>query len=218
MGEKLCFRCGKMKVLEAFYPRSDRPGERWSHCKECVSHRRKAVRAARPPGTSERTPTQQSWSAMVQRCTNPKRSCYAIYGGRGICICERWRIFTNFLADMGERPAGTVIDRIDPDGNYEPSNCRWLDSEESARNTRVSARRDRDCAEVRKLILSGICLCEAARRVAQINGGNAETLRHVYRNRRVAGRISDASACSPVPPAPASPPPRQASLFPSEAA
>jgi hypothetical protein len=62
---------------------------------------------------------------MVERCTNPGHVSYARYGGRGVTVCDRWRTFANFAEDMGERPAGFSIDRINPDGHYEPSNCRW---------------------------------------------------------------------------------------------
>lgn len=73
---------------------------------------------------------------MRARCGYAKHPAYAHYGGRGISVCERWKEFVNFLADMGEKPAGMSIDRIDVDGNYEPSNCRWATSKQQARNQR----------------------------------------------------------------------------------
>ena len=73
---------------------------------------------------------------MTQRCYNPNHPAYANYGGRGICVCERWHSFVNFLVDMGEPPPGLTIERKENDGNYELGNCKWATRSEQRRNQR----------------------------------------------------------------------------------
>ena len=85
-------------------------------------------------GTS--SPTYSIWAGMIGRCENPKDRSFPDYGGRGITVCARWRLFENFLADMGERPRGRSLDRIDNMRGYEPSNCRWATATQQANNTR----------------------------------------------------------------------------------
>ena len=111
------------------------------------------------------TPIYLVWNAMVNRCTNPNVDCYHRYGGRGITVCERWRTFANFYADMGDRPKGHTLERKDNDRGYEPDNVVWLPLEKQAQN-----RRDTVYIEVNG---ERVCLAEASRRT----GVRAETIR-----------------------------------------
>lgn len=82
------------------------------------------------------TPTHNSWRRMIYRCRHKSHIAYRYYGGRGIRVCERWSKFVNFLEDMGPRPEGTTLDRIDSNGDYEPGNVRWATPPDQAKNRR----------------------------------------------------------------------------------
>lgn len=85
------------------------------------------------------SPTYKSWSAMKDRCYGKSHSEYKRYGALGIVVCDRWKnSFENFVADMGCRPQSMSLERKDPKGNYEPSNCKWADAYEQANNKRGS--------------------------------------------------------------------------------
>lgn len=88
--------------------------------------------------TDGATREYESWCGMLARCLNPRLDSYRHYGGRGISVCFRWLDFRNFYADMGKRPADTSIGRIDNDGNYEPTNCRWETDKQQMNNTRAN--------------------------------------------------------------------------------
>lgn len=124
--------CGQETVVALFRMKS-------GHTKSCGRHKPGNVKHGK-----SRTPTHNSWLAMKQRCDYQGHAEYQRYGGRGITVCERWKSFENFLEDMGERPSGTSIERIDVDGNYEPGNCRWAHEAEQARNRRSTIKVERD--------------------------------------------------------------------------
>lgn len=111
--------CGGTVIVSGKYLRSGRTGS-------CGCLRRERASLLNAKHGMHGTSTWQSWISMRNRCYNKNQKGYADYGAKGVVVCERWRnSFVDFIVDMGKRPEGMTLDRINPFGNYEPSNCRW---------------------------------------------------------------------------------------------
>jgi hypothetical protein len=111
------------------------------------------------------TPEYRSWCSMRARCNNPKNPNFLDYGDRGITICKRWDSFQKFLTDMGPRPPGKTLSRIDNDFGYEPSNCQWGTPGEQSRNTRTTERTkltEHRAKLIRERISAGVSLHKIA--------------------------------------------------------
>jgi hypothetical protein len=142
---KRCPGCANLKDDSEFYSDNTHVDGLSSRCKPCTLIKRAKYREANRLRLKEtakadrrRFPERGCWHVMIARCYKPSHEFYSQYGGRGIRVCDRWRdSFESFLADMGPRPSlQHSIDRIDVNGDYEPTNCRWSTQTEQMRNTR----------------------------------------------------------------------------------
>ena len=95
-----------------------------------------ARNAERATHRMSHSPTYNCWRSMLARCGNPKQKDFARYGGRGITVCERWRDFAAFYADMGAKPEGMSLERKDVNAGYAPDNCCWATAAQQANNKR----------------------------------------------------------------------------------
>ena len=122
-----CTKCGKRRETYSFEVRQARKTDRTHCCSPLVFVKKMGLYRE-----------YSSYIAMKRRCLDKREQSYKHYGGRGITVCERWlESFKNFYADMGRRPrVGLSLDRINNDGNYEPSNCRWADAKTQGNNRR----------------------------------------------------------------------------------
>lgn len=129
---KTCLKCRQTKPVGQFGPDRSRSDGLSNWCKDCKREAQAARRAANP--------LRVVWQNMLARCENPDIPSYKHYGGRGIQVCGAWHDFDAFAAwikrNLGERPDGMQLDRIDNDGNYEPGNVRWVTQSQNQANAR----------------------------------------------------------------------------------
>lgn len=131
-------------------------------------------------GKRFRSPTYIVWAGMRQRCRDSRHRYWMLYGGRGITVCDRWHGsdgFEHFLEDMGERPEGRSLDRIDSNGNYEPGNCRWATQAEQIQNSSKAKMNFDLVQEIRGRAEHGECTVSIAKRV----GLNPVSVRKIVR-------------------------------------
>lgn len=141
-------KCGKEKIVR----KRDLERNKSTQCVSCHISKKNTTH------NFSKSLTYITWASMKGRCNNPNNKSYRWYGGRGIKVSPHWDNYENFLKDVGQKPDGKTLDRIDPDGNYEPGNVRWATTEENHQNRRNSKAYADRYVYVRKEVLCKDCL------------------------------------------------------------
>lgn len=152
-------QCGCVRNI----PRCNLVSEKTKSCgcmKSAMISKRKTTHGHSQGKNNKASKVYNAWSSMINRCFNPENKGYEYYGKRGITVCDEWRVFENFLVDMGQPEPHQSIDRIDNNGNYEPKNCRWATNSQQMKNNSRTRLTDEIVKQIRSGQVSAKEVCE----------------------------------------------------------